>query len=47
VITCVLCGKPMAEVAPGVLLHLDELVSLLPRAQRSTFLPLTPVLASA
>lgn len=39
-ITCVLCGKPMIAVALGVLLHLDELVSLLPDVQRSTFQPL-------
>jgi hypothetical protein len=39
VITCVLCGKTMVAVAPGVLLHLDDLVSLIgPR--RSTFRPL-------
>jgi hypothetical protein len=30
----------MVAVAPGVLLHLDELVSLLPRVQRSTFKPI-------
>jgi len=41
VITCVLCGKPMVVVALGVLLHLDELVSLLPDVRRSTFLPLS------
>jgi hypothetical protein len=40
VITCVLCGKPMAAVAPGILLHLEELVSLLPDHRRSTFRPL-------
>jgi hypothetical protein len=34
---CVLCGEPMAFVAPGLLMHLSELPALLPDGRRSTF----------
>jgi hypothetical protein len=40
VITCVLCGKTMVAVATGVLVHLDELVSLIEAPRRATFEPL-------
>jgi hypothetical protein len=41
VITCVLCGKPMAVVAVGVLVHLYELRSLIESPRRATFEPLS------